>query len=209
MPRHRNTAQSSDSPHVRGEDRAMAGHHVDACDSPPRAWGGRPHGPAGSPAGRLTPTCVGRTAPRTGPPRPRATHPHVRGEDLDGPDDKGHVWDSPPRAWGGRDPVPARRRLGRLTPTCVGRTRPLSTGATTGATHPHVRGEDCATSARGVSAGDSPPRAWGGLRRVRSSGLGCRLTPTCVGRTLGDLLVFREARRSRAWFGAVPSCGRG
>src|SRR5690606_23404920 len=57
-------------------------------------------------------------------------------------------------------------------------------GQAHGPAHPHVRGEDCAHSVQVVTAGGSPPRAWGGQPHVTSLARRMRLTPTCVGRTV-------------------------
>ncbi len=173
--------------------------------SPPRAWGG-PRDPAEQPAGlRLTPTCVGRTMipspypgeccgspPRAWGGRAQRAHPHVRGEDSYRPQSFGQVAGSPPRAWGGQLQAAELRPGGRLTPTCVGRTQPSHPYRWLPSAHPHVRGEDSSTSARKITPGGSPPRAWGGRAEVDSDHLPGRLTPTCVGRTMGPGDVLRR-----------------
>src|SRR5690606_7818514 len=71
----------------------------------------------------------------------------------------------------------------RLTPTCVGRTRPRCADLAQQTAHPHVRGEDTVHGASNPSPYGSPPRAWGGQRGGGFQGDEGRLTPTCVGRT--------------------------
>ena len=159
--------------------------------SPPRAWGRR-----------------GRRALA---PRPRAAHPHVRGDDATERDAE-------------RGPV-------RLTPTCVGTTarsppRPgaetahphvrgddghldklaaVQTGSPPRAwgrrashrgrraaapAHPHVRGDDRGVHVVSGEPGGSPPRAWGRLAREGRRRAPPRLTPTCVGTTAGSTTAW-------------------
>ena len=170
-------------PHVRGEDGVLTEAEGRQFGSPPRAWGGRIPGLIVPPRLRLTPTCVGRTGESPRIVREGSAHPHVRGEDsTPRPRPRGPSG-SRPRAWGGHRRQALRRRLRRLTPTCVGRTldegvgldSPRLTPTCVGRTacdhatgehleaHPHVRGEDATgVSADGMWRG-SPPRAWGGL----------------------------------------------
>ena len=141
---------------------------------------------------RLTPTCVGRTRALACGREPATAHPHVRGED---PPQKLHRKSesgSPPRAWGGRATRPRRRHGLGLTPTCVGRTHVETAVAREQTAHPHVRGEDALASVALSGSDGSPPRAWGGRRRVRRIAVRWRLTPTCVGRTHVETAVARE-----------------
>ena len=171
---------------MRGEDVTVRPGTKSTAGSPPRAWGGHWQGPHAAPAGRLTPTCVGRTQPpRTRQGTPPA-HPHVRGEDSSWGSARGRSSGSPPRAWGG-----LQRRLGvelrkRLTPTCVGRTWRGPRGCPRSPAHPHVRGEDTSSAGTGRPRIGSPPRAWGGRQVRRHRHERRRLTPTCVGRTNSD-----------------------
>src|SRR5690606_33634936 len=113
---------SAAHPHVRGEDGGVGNAPGNRIGSPPRAWGG----PAGDVnelwPSRLTPTCVGRTTRKARSWAHEAAPPHVRGEDgsirTTPPSGRG----SPPRAWGGPHRDGRGVDVGRLTPTCVGRT---------------------------------------------------------------------------------------
>ena len=109
-------------PHVRGEDGGCDPPSPRRLGSPPRAWGGPPSLRHLVLVLRLTPTCVGRTCPRWFRRRARAAHPHVRGEDIPARTRRYSISGSPPRAWGGQPPESRTSGLGRLTPTCVGRT---------------------------------------------------------------------------------------
>ena len=112
-------------------------------------------------------------------------HPHVRGEDIT-PYSRPMPWSgSPPRAWGGPLFAATLESLARLTPTCVGRTRSSTRKSSGTPAHPHVRGEDGGGVDVPAPADGSPPRAWGGRCGVPLPKAQWRLTPTCVGRTLG------------------------
>ncbi len=152
----------SEHPHVRGEDHLSAGYVRRRHGAPPRAWGGQLGIPVPHLRTRSTPTCVGRTGdvPRWRPAA--AEHPHVRGEDRWTPVGAASGSGAPPRAWGGRRPGRRRRRAGRSTPTCVGRTSTWAIATGASAEHPHVRGEDSAAPCRVEPMSGAPPRAWGG-----------------------------------------------
>ena len=49
--------------------------------------------------------------------------------------------------------------------------------------HPHVRGEDGSDAEGLPSYEETPPRAWGRLRRSTNPKENTRNTPTCVGKT--------------------------
>ena len=151
--------------------------------SPPRAWGRLDILPGVVPFGRFTPTCVGTTLSIESVPAVMSVHPHVRGDDVDGPADEIRDPGSPPRAWGRRDHILVHGVFIRFTPTCVGTTVFRQTTAASCAVHPHVRGDDslvvtcvCRPPVHPHVRGDdrdmdaaeaalfgSPPRAWGRL----------------------------------------------
>lgn len=160
---------------------------------PPHAWGGRAAPVTTGDHTRLTSTCVGRTCLARGRCFARSAHPHMCGEDHRGLLLVVVLGGSPPHTWGG----PAQGLTGsqdrRLTPTCVGRTYCSVSSAYPGTAHPHMRGEDAVVDAAEVHGHGSPPHARGGRRTPRSGALPLRLTPTCAGRTLRDLRVYRGA----------------
>ena len=130
-------------PHMRGEDLTKQTQPRAAIGSPPHAWGRRGRGGLGRLCGRFTPTCVGKTLTGGCPPRHRAVHPHMRGEDVHNVFELSVVHGSPPHAWGR-----------------------LFTGSghqTWGTVHPHMRGEDAHITAWGRDRLGSPPHAWGRL----------------------------------------------
>ncbi len=136
------TPRGTAHPHGRGEDVKDGLNGIARFGSPPRAWGGQEGADGPPPRFRLTPTGVGRTG-YSGSGISRATaHPHGRGEDAA----QWAAWrcrcGSPPRAWGGRQPLPFSPPDHRLTPTGVGRTRGPRWCPWAGAAHPHGRGED-------------------------------------------------------------------
>jgi hypothetical protein len=126
-------------------------------------WGRHRPRPGRRSSGSHTTTCVGRTSSGLRANAQDGDHPHLRGEDVRTRRGGLHPYGSPPRAWGGPALPDAAVGRRRITPTCVGRTRPTyaATWRTLG----------------------SPPRAWGGRRDRPVRPTGGRITPTRVGRT--------------------------
>jgi len=122
--RHRpnNTAphNSRFTPTCVGTARYRHWHAVGARGSPPRAWGRPDLAQLADALFRFTPTCVGTAAtPYTSPP-PAPVHPHVRGDGSRAGSHVSRRAGSPPRAWGRRRLVSARKGVRGFTPTCVG-----------------------------------------------------------------------------------------
>ena len=69
-------------PHACGEGRPLEDAVVNGSGSPPHGWGGRELADARSDPVGITPTRVGRAAPRPAAPRRARDHPHARGEGL-------------------------------------------------------------------------------------------------------------------------------
>ena len=67
--------------------------------------------------------------------------------------------------------------------------------------HPHVRGEDNSIWSGSRLRAETPPRAWGRLRRSAYRWRHQGNTPTCVGKTAPDLLEALEYLETppRAW----------
>ena len=108
----------------------------------------------------------------------------MRGEDVKGSFMRCVGRGSPPHAWGRRQHPQCAEDECRFTPTCVGKTRARSGQALADPVHPHMRGEDSATSG-GVRRPDgSPPHAWGRPAPLTQQSGSRRFTPTCVGKTL-------------------------
>ena len=156
-------------PHVRGEDFGVGVRVGSAVETPPRAWGRRGFRPLWRPHGRNTPTCVGKTRWYSDNHIKREKHPHVRGEDPTGEEQRSPLLETPPRAWGRQ----IRRRNFRNStgnpPTCVGKTFACGSTSDAGWKHPHVRGEDSARPLPVTRMPETPPRAWGRLREVKES----------------------------------------
>ena len=138
---------------------------------------------------------MGKTRVRQQRKSPLLKHPHVRGEDSKAQLFRASIRETPPRAWG-------RHTLARLyamrngnTPTCVGKTTALSTPRISRKKHPHVRGEDCASSSFLVKLVETPPRAWGRQPAHVAHGTGEGNTPTCVGKTTADDSERRTGRK--------------
>ncbi len=129
-------------PHGRGEDARISSQVATAMETPPRAWG-RPRSDR-----RIrvcwgnTPTGVGKTGATSQTRRPRAKHPHGRGEDLSGFSFCRGNMETPPRAWGRLLGCLHHTRVHRNTPTGVGKTPPWPSRLAPTGKHPHGRGED-------------------------------------------------------------------
>ena len=173
-------------------------------ETPPRAWGRRLSLSVSTPPIGNTPTGVGKTTALPSAFAFSRKHPHGRGEDVLVVALPPCLQETPPRAWGrpGKEVAPAsvtaetpprawgRLRMGyaaarleRNTPTGVGKTS-ISRGAFTAARkHPHGRGEDGSCKALRLWDGETPPRAWGRLKKLRELVRTARNTPTGVGKT--------------------------
>ncbi len=154
-----------DHPHVCGEDYMGTAWWCPCIGSPPRVWGRLADSALMRPASRITPTCVGKTHGGTPPSSPQRDHPHVCGEDLASASRTLSLAGSPPRVWGRRGHCSSLGMTGRITPTCVGKTRSTTSSKASWEDHPHVCGEDLDSKSRSTT------------RR--------RITPTCVGKTCG------------------------
>ncbi len=169
-------------PHVRGEGASSDNVAAPSQGSPPRAWGRGDLDSRQHPAGRFTPTCVGKGPRRETLPAGREVHPHVRGEGVTGSIPAPPSGGSPPRAWGrglhgSRSGLPCR-----FTPTCVGKGCHRSRATADPGVHPHVRGEGVSGVVFVPYRQGSPPRAWGRVPRGGAERRRCRFTPTCVGK---------------------------
>src|SRR5471032_1278979 len=91
-------------PHVRGEDFAQKVAPVPAIETPPRAWGRLDRVDISLACRRNTPTCVGKTYIDREDISEFRKHPHVRGEDSSASADLTSRLETPPRAWGRRQP---------------------------------------------------------------------------------------------------------
>ncbi len=130
-----------DHPHVCGEYSPVGCLSGGSLGSPPRVWGIRSLFFICPVRIRITPTCVGNTAGRGRPLRPRCG--------------------SPPRVWGIPQGIANERSRKRITPTCVGNTRRRCGRGRSARDHPHVCGEYLAASRYMPWVMGSPPRVWG------------------------------------------------
>ncbi len=135
-------------------------------------------------------------------------HPHVRGENATFARSAASGIGTSPRAWGKQAVKTWIEQAGRNIPTCVGKTRGRARRQGRRPEHPHVRGENTyppplCRPLRGTSprawgkrpreGGGSPPhgtspRAWGKPHLPLGRGFDMRNIPTCVGKTVRDLV---------------------
>ena len=92
---------------------------------------------------------------------------------------------SPPPVWGTPLSLRATGDEGRITPTCVGNTPPGAGGRLAAKDHPHLCGEHVSLFQLKLLAGGSPPPVWGTPNEIANAVVSLRITPTCVGNTLG------------------------
>jgi len=134
---------------------------------------------------------VGKTGAGGGRKARTSVHPHMRGEDRDGPRQCELSIGSPPHAWGRPGRGLGARSAHRFTPTCVGKTIRWKAAGARCAVHPHMRGEDRISSNLVFIATGSPPHAWGRRGSIHPGAAIWRFTPTCVGKTGQPLLRGR------------------
>ncbi len=110
-------------------------------------------------------------------------HPHWRGEDPFTFEQANALLETPPLAWGRLygDHI-LSYEIGN-TPTGVGKTPRLLLECLDGKKHPHWRGEDSLIGVFTSGAKETPPLAWGRLKRRCRGGIGIGNTPTGVGKT--------------------------
>ncbi len=136
---------------------------ISCSGSSPRPWGTLPSPRLGGPRERFIPTPVGNTSPCQRERRPRAVHPHARGEHADRLSQAG----------------PHRRFI----PTPVGNTERQSRRGSRHSVHPHARGEHAIVQSEVFDLLGSSPRPWG----TPGAGAGAlgrrRFIPTPVGNT--------------------------
>ena len=76
--------------------------------------------------------------------------------------------ETPPPAWGRLFLLDWHRTLFGNTPTRVGKTQPNSKKAAPNEKHPHPRGEDASEKVNNPRSSETPPPAWGRLKRLWS-----------------------------------------
>ena len=148
-------------PHGRGDNLTVVDALMIAHGSPPRAWGqwiGR--GASGSSV-RFTPTGVGTMRRAVVQFGDESVHPHGRGDNPIDCQNVALYAGSPPRAWGQSSLRRWTLRSRRFTPTGVGTMPGLWSEDEDETVHPHGRGDNTRVSSARLTAGGSPPRAWG------------------------------------------------
>ena len=130
---------------------------------------------------QFAPTHVGRSSQHTRPHDVRPVHPHTRGDIGVVIAGRAHGPGSPPHAWGHCRECDGPGRLQRFTPTRVGTFICNAPGSSSGAVHPHTRGDIGPVCKQRVRLAGSPPHAWGHCLDESRSRSNVRFTPTRVG----------------------------
>ena len=154
--------------------------------SPPLAWGILFGAESVDSFVRITPTCVGNTQRQPPPGFQFRDHPHLRGEYPVSGSQSGERLGSPPLAWGIRHQSNPPKVKEGITPTCVGNTQHTPQQLYQSQDHPHLRGEYASPSKNLAPEKGSPPLAWGIRLSITRRPATYRITPTCVGNTLGQ-----------------------
>ena len=110
-------------------------------------------------------------------------HPDGRGEDSRAASLIFSYPETPPRAWGRHCPPRYAGPSCGNTPTGVGKTARDKTQINRKRKHPHGRGEDLMAILLTHDILETPPRAWGRLRRIQVIRYHAGNTPTGVGKT--------------------------
>ena len=115
---------------------------------------------------------------------PSKDHPHLCGEHAFKFSQMKASSGSPPPVWGTLNFSLSNKLYKRITPTCVGNTKPLTCVACPFEDHPHLCGEHTSFFRQRTIHKGSPPPVWGTLRLPQSFSDRLGITPTCVGNTL-------------------------
>ena len=146
-----------------GEYTVMPIHPLGILGSPPHVWGIHIHASILCAVDRITPTCVGNTAPHTPHSCSAGDHPHMCGEYGFCKFSSLNHSGSPPHVWGILCTCTLCIDFFRITP--------------------HMCGEYCFMVWLKYLIMGSPPHVWGILMVLVLVISAQRITPTCVGNT--------------------------
>jgi len=168
-------------PHVCGDEGVETAGRAVTNGPSPRVWGRAVFLGGRFAVPRAIPTCVGTRSSRFRDVRKGPGHPHVCGDEVDGPK-LGTGADGPsPRVWGRgpRSDMSYCRR--RAIPTCVGTSRPRCRPSTPIPGHPHVCGDESNPGTIKDACFGPSPRVWGRDQVLQVLRGEARAIPTCVG----------------------------
>ena len=94
------------------------------------------------------------------------------------------------------------------TPTCVGKTEGTGRIDAGREKHPHVRGEDLHIAGHVHADWETPPRAWGRQFPLHDNERPERNTPTCVGKTFGNMYTWNPIKKHPHVRGEDPCTAR-
>ena len=154
-----------DHPRIRGEHTNDAQMEAFSAGSSPHTRGALHTQPSESGPTRIIPAYAGSTGPRPPARRTSTDHPRIRGEHRGEMTPGIATVGSSPHTRGAR----FRGQSGvvgfGIIPAYAGSTTPSSTGSTTSADHPRIRGEHSSHSTGRLSAAGSSPHTRGARRR--------------------------------------------
>ena len=156
-------AVSEDHPHLCGEHFSAISLVSPILGSPPPVWGTHQKALNCQAFSRITPTCVGNTAPKNQLNSFGQDHPHLCGEHRILTLRPLTLTGSPPPVWGTRELYRPIIKADRITPTCVGNTGFRDKRTEDAWDHPHLCGEHTNAKNDIASVKGSPPPVWGTL----------------------------------------------
>ncbi len=175
--------RSGAHPRMRGEHGHRKRNEISTGGSSPHARGAPSPRSGGQCPVRLIPACAGSTVTPSTRPTTRGAHPRMRGEHVEGFQNKLNTVGSSPHARGapvsGVPPLPSSG----LIPACAGSTHHVIPTVHTTWAHPRMRGEHCEQLHLDPGIYGSSPHARGARRPALSSASPTGLIPACAGST--------------------------
>ncbi len=175
--------RSTVHPHIRGEYCLNRTNAPAALGSSPHPWGIPTLSLVLMSCRRFIPTSVGNTFRSRFSRYTRAVHPHIRGEYCWRLATKVGMCGSSPHPWGILRMCKEEITRSRFIPTSVGNTTGRWQESSTGAVHPHIRGEYATSGLPSNLKYGSSPHPWGILPIPNLSFQVLRFIPTSVGNT--------------------------
>ena len=182
--------RQADHPRVCGENHGVRFGGRCSDGSPPRVRGKRRPAGRGAKACRITPACAGKTVRRRGWCFRRPDHPRVCGENVGLVAKVERLAGSPPRVRGKLTQEELAKKLGRITPACAGKTRPMALRTAATPDHPRVCGENSFLSLFHAVRPGSPPRVRGKRPCLPDFRQSTRITPACAGKTCHSSALY-------------------
>ncbi len=176
-------AAKQDHPRACGENYPVQRVSLRATGSPPRMRGKQVVDPHLAPRARITPAHAGKTLAEPVGHQLREDHPRACGENRPILRLPALFSGSPPRMRGKPRKMLHREGAARITPAHAGKTFVRRQRASREWDHPRACGENRARALCRTTAGGSPPRMRGKLKKLYRQLMKERITPAHAGKT--------------------------